>query len=454
MNRSFAKAATDIFIMKAMDETHHSQPQLVGATGDLYQGSIAQTATKEAATPSDNPESSLLSPVKISQTPKNESNYFKSAQWSPDGTTILTSSADNTLRSFILPPDLLTPPHPQKLQPYAVHKSPEPLHATAFHPCYDLQEPSTCLALASPRSLPIRLFSPFTADRILASYPLVSPTTEAWTAPHSLLFDPRGGNTFFAGSESCVSVFDVNRDGDAPVTRMHTTPSRRGGAAGRGGQGMKGIVSALGMSSQGMLAAGTYSRWVGLYDGFGRGGSAGVFSVGTEDEVEPGGGITQVVWSACGRYLCVVERASDGVGIWDIRGTGRRLAWLRGRNAKTQQRLGVDVMGGEVWAGGLNGLVRVWEGLGMAEGVIDPSWEFKAHDDAISSTTLHSSGSVLATCSGQRHSLAPVPANEDLDSESDSDFSSLNSLSSVSSMSTSSQRPPQATDNSLKLWAL
>ena len=444
--------------MKAMDEIHHSQPQLVGATGDLYQGSIAQTATKEASIRSDNPESSL-SPGKIFPTQKNECNYFKSAQWSPDGTTILTSSTDDVLRSFILPPDLLTPPHPHKLQPYAVHKSPEPVYATAFHPSYDLQEPSTCLALASPRSLPIRLFSPFTADRILASYPLVSPTTEAWIAPHSLLFDPRQGNTFFAGSESCVSVFDVNRNGDAPVTRMHTTRSRRGGAAGRGGQGMKGIVSALGMSSQGMLAAGTYSRWVGLYDGFGRGGNAGVFSVGTADEAERGGGITQVLWSACGRYLCVVERASDGVGIWDIRDTGRRLAWLRGRNAKTQQRLGVDVMGGEVWAGSLNGLVRVWQGLGMAEGVIDPSRGFKAHDDAISSTTLHSSGSVLATCSGQRHSLAPIPEEEDLDSESDSesdsDFSSPSSLgSSSSSMSTCSQRPPHATDNNLKLWAI
>lgn len=436
-----------------MDEIHLPQPQLVGDTGDLYQGSIAQTAINEAALLSDNPESSLR-PTAKSQTQKNECNYFKSAQWSPDGTTILTSSADNTLRSFVLPPDLLTPPHPQKLQPYTVHRSPEPLYATAFHPSYNLQEPSTCLALASPRSLPIRLFSPFTADRILASYPLVSPTTEAWIAPHSLLFNPQEVNTFVAGSESCVSVFDVNMNGDMPVRRMHTTSSRRGGAGGRGGQGMKGIVSALGMSSEGMLAAGTYSRWVGLYDGFGRGGNAGVFSVGTEDEVERGGGITQVIWSTCGRYLCVVERASDGVGIWDIRGSGKRLAWLRGRNAKTQQRLGVEVMGGEVWAGGLNGMVRVWEGLGMVEGVIDPSWDLKAHDDAISSTTLHPSASVMATCSGQRHSLAPLP-EEGLDSESDSDSSSLSSLSSSSSsMSTSSQRLPQATDNSLKLWAL
>ena len=294
-------------------------------------------------------------------------------------------------------------------------------------------------------------------DKILASYPLVRPSTEAWTAPHSLLFHPQDANAFFAGSESCVSVFDVSRDGEGPVTRMHTTPSRRRGGEGQGG--MKGIVSALGVGSEGMLAAGTYSRWVGLYDGFGRGGDAGVFAVGAEDEdeAERGGGITQVIWSACGRYLCVVERASDGIGVWDIRGTGKRLAWLQGRNAKTQQRLSVEVMGGEVWAGDVDGVVRVWQGLGMVEGVVDPGWEFRAHEDAVASTTLHASGSVLATCSGQRHSFHPVRPVDDLESESDSDCSSpspLGTMDSLSSTSSSSQMVPPATDHTLKLWAL
>ncbi len=221
---------------------------------------------------------------------------------------------------------------------------------------------------------------------------------------------------------------------------------------------MKGIVSALGMSGEGMLAAGTYSRWVGLYDGFGRGGDAGVFAVGTQDEGERGGGITQVLWSVCGRYLCVVERASGGVGVWDIRGTGKRLAWLRGRNARTQQRLGVEVTGGEVWAGDLEGMVRVWQALGMAEGVVDPSWGFRAHGDAVASTTLHPSGSVLATCSGQRHSIPPFRVVDDVDSESDGDSSSLDSLTLMRSLSStgaaSLQGPPKATDNTLKVWAL
>ena len=89
----------------------------------------------------------------------------------------------------------------------------------------------------------------------------------------------------------------------------------------------------------------------------------------------------------------------------------------------------------------------------MVEGVMDSGWEFRAHDDAVSSTTLHASGSVMATCSGQRHSLHSLFAVDDSDSESDSDCSSPNSLGSTNSLS-SMQRLPQAIDNTLKLWAL
>ena len=149
---------------------------------------------------------------------------------------------------------------------------------------------------------------------------------------------------------------------------------------------MKGIVSALGMSPDGILAAGTFTRNVGLYDENGSGGTVAIFPLqGIDNEardgdVGQGTGITQLLWSACSRYLCVVERGSDGVGVWDVRGTGQRLAWLRGRKSLTPQRLGVDIAGQEIWAGGTDGYVRVWEGLGMKEGSIDPVWEFKAHD--------------------------------------------------------------------------
>lgn len=150
---------------------------------------------------------------------------------------------------------------------------------------------------------------------------------------------------------------------------------------------MKGIVSALGMSGEGLLAAGTFTRNVGLYDDYGNGGTVAIFPLrddgdrmSADGEVGQGTGVTQLLWSACARYLCVVERGSDGIDIWDIRGAGRRLAWLRGRRALTPQRLGAEVAGHEIWAGGTDGKIRVWDSLGTKEGVIDPVWEFGAHD--------------------------------------------------------------------------
>ncbi|MCJ1390713.1 hypothetical protein MMC18_003574, partial [Xylographa bjoerkii] len=368
-------------------------PRLLGSTGDLYNGTINAKDDQETVK-FVKKAGETASSTKVGA--HQESNYFKSAQWSADGTTLLTS-----------PPDLLSTTAIHSLCPYASHVLPSPAYALAVYLSYDLSTPNTALYVASPSSLPIRLISPFVPG-ILASYPLINQTTEAFIAPHSLLFDAYGDNVnhFFAGSESEISIFDINRNGEGPLSRMKTIPSRRKKIVG-GGVGMKGIVSALAMSSEGILAAGTFGRWLGLYDTGGRGGTAGIFEVGKidedEDGVGDGAGITQLLWSPCARYLCVVERGSEGIGVWDIRSTGKRVSWLRGRKAKTMQRLSVEVVGSELWSGGTDGDVSVWEGLGVQEGLVDPVYEFRAHEDAVSSAVMHSSGTVLATCSGQRH---------------------------------------------------
>jgi hypothetical protein len=80
----------------------------------------------------------------------------------------------------------------------------------------------------------------------------------------------------------------------------------------------------------------------------------------------------------------VVERKSRGVLVFDVRVTGKLVAWLEGREADTNQRLGVDVFEGEggveIWGGGIDGMVRVWKAVGKTEGGIERSWEFRAHD--------------------------------------------------------------------------
>jgi telomerase Cajal body protein 1 len=159
-----------------------------------------------------------------------------------------------------------------------------------------------------------------------------------------------------------------------------------------GGVGMRGIVSALSMQSEeesgtGMLAASTWTRWVGLYDANGMGGTVAQWSVAeaADEHAGVGGaGVTQTLWSSCGRYLCVVERKSGGVLVYDVRVAGKMVAWLEGRNPWTNQRLGVDIFeserGMEVWAGGVDGVVSIWEGVGKSEGAMERAWEWKAHD--------------------------------------------------------------------------
>lgn len=271
------------------------------------------------------------------------------------------------------------------------------------------------------------------------------------------------------------------------MTRLPTIPSKRHKMKG-GGVGMRGIVSALGMQSEeaGMLAAGTWTRWVGLYDANGMGGTVAQWSVAEAADQHAGvggGGVTQTVWSGCGRYLCVVERKSGGVLIYDVRVTGKVVAWLEGREAWTNQRLGVDVFEGEggmeVWAGGIDGIVRVWNGVGKSEGAMERAWEWKAHDgksnlvlmksdmlinaDPVTSTIVHSSGTVVATCSGQRSTPTTddsESSSEDSDSDEDSVEDSDESCSdeeSESQSATPNQAPmlnSRAPDNSIKVWCL
>lgn len=289
------------------------------------------------------------------------------------------------------PPDLLgerSTPH--RLEPYSTLASAEPTYATAIYPFFSLQDPSTTLFLSSVRDHPIRLTSAL-APVSLATYSLVSPTTEAFITPHSMIYPSSlGGTHFLTGSDSLICLFDVSRPGnDGPVSWMPTIPSKRKQIVG-GGVGMKGIISAMAVDpiGDGILAAGTFTRQVGLYDSNGSGQLLGTFNVAkTEATRRIGGrGVTQLLWSPCSRYLYIAERQSDGVLIYDIRMTGQLLGWLEGRKTLTNQRMKVDVVSSgedgshEIWAGGTDGFMRVWRNPALTAGGQSPSWESKVHD--------------------------------------------------------------------------
>lgn len=254
---------------------------------------------------------------------------------------------------------------------------------------------------------------------------------------------------------------------------------------------MRGIVSALALQSStdqntgtSILAAGTWTRWIGLYDASGLGGTVATWDISSAADVEAGvwgQGISDVGWSGCGRYLWVAERKSKGVLVYDVRVTGKLVTWLGGREADTNQRMGVGCFEGEegteIWAGGTDGVVRVWEGVGRKEGACDRDWEWKAHDgqipffgllwsamneklyanlrtiDPVGSIVLHPSGTVVATCSGQRaeFNLADDSTSDDSDNESSDEQHASSSPQSHARKAKATGRTP---DNSLKVWSL
>lgn len=289
------------------------------------------------------------------------------------------------------PPDILEETtEPRELTSYCTITSSDAVNAVVGYPFFDLGNPSTALVLSSRKDLPIRLNSALTGQ-LTASYSLVNPMTEAYICPNSLIFNHEG-DRFIAGSDSLLSVFNLSRPGQQPISSFPTGPRRRNDCLYNPAINMRGIVSALAIDAPSkVLAAGTYSRHVGLYDSVGEGECIGVFCLkGTTADAQIGGaGITQISWSACGRYLYIAERKSDGVIIYDIRKTGQLLAWLEGRAANTNQRMSVDIVttdvpdDNEVWGGGSDGYVRMWKNAHQQEGFVLPTFEFKAHEGKV-----------------------------------------------------------------------
>ncbi|KAI1209028.1 uncharacterized protein F4807DRAFT_107985 [Annulohypoxylon truncatum] len=399
------------------DEVHpeDSRVELVASTGDI----TLQNDIRSSLSPSP-------SPPLFNERNDGLRGYFETAHWTADGTTILTSSSSNLISGYIVPEDLLSPSakHPLPLTPQASIQLPEPSAVLSSAPYFHLSSPWTQQLLVSARDHPIQLLylSPSASSHTPASaaYPLTKQRSETFLTATSLVW-PNPGTHFIAGTRSLLAKYDLSRPNSEPVLRVKTIPSERHLSKGNG-IGMRGAISSLAAqppdaSNASLVAAGTWTRWVGLYDFAGADGScAATWSVGRaadssdgEDGASIGGdGVMQTLWSPCGRYLLVSERKAAGILVYDVRVTGKLLGWLAGREARSNQRMTADAFPGgggragfEVWAGTTGGAVKVWEGVGGREGAHEPAWGWEAaRRSTVGSACVHLSGAVVATCSG------------------------------------------------------
>ncbi|KAG4302811.1 hypothetical protein PCK1_000971 [Pneumocystis canis] len=148
----------------------------------------------------------------------------------------------------------------------------------------------------------------------------------------------------------------------------------------------RGIVSSLCLNNLKFLAAGTFNATVGIYSNEGDGDVISVFNVGD-------GGVTQVLWIDDYKLL-VVSRKSEKMSIWDIR-TFSCIKTLGPRLAMTQQRMTVDAWDDYIIAGSMDGIVRIWKNYNLF-------FQWRAYHDVVSSSVVHPSYPLVATCSGSR----------------------------------------------------
>jgi hypothetical protein len=378
---------------------------------------------------------------------KHHTSCIQEAQISPDGTCIFTSDFDHSFSVYAI--DASVPPGSpaRPLKPYAQFTSSDPIWAFAANPLFDVNDANTSHVLVSRRDRYVTLHNalwnvsqthdsslpssdskePVNISTPVVSYKLINNLTEAVVAPLSMSYT-HSGTHFFAGHRNAIATFDIEYS-DVPIHTISTIPSARSKLKG-GGRGFKGWISALYLSPPstfahgGLLAAGSRTRHVGIYDAT-SGEEVTTFSLpGTIDGKKlananmrhvMGDGVSYLKYSPCGKYLYVAERQSDVLLIYDVRNFSLTLGYCAGRKAMTKQKLGFDIwnagaspydieaMSHEVWAGGTDGMVRVWRDPYRKEGAVEADELVKIGDGdtPVMGTMIHPTGGLAVAACGK-----------------------------------------------------
>ncbi|XP_029311036.1 telomerase Cajal body protein 1 isoform X2 [Cottoperca gobio] len=354
-------------------------------------------------------------------------NYLKGCKWAPDGSCILTNSADNVLRVYNVPPeiysynwDLLS-----EMSPVLRMAEGDTIYDYCWYPKMNSLEADTCFLASSSRDNPVHVWDAFYGE-VRASFRPYNHLDEL-TAAHSLCFSP-DGTQLYCGFDKTVRVFYTERPGRDCEERPTVVKK----------QGQSGIISCFGFSPcQSVYACGSYSRCAGLYS----------CQDGTLLALLPTrhhGGLTHLLFSPDGNYLYTGGRKDPEILCWDLREPDKVLFSLK-RNVATNQRIyfDLDMSGRYLLSGDTEGVVSVWDTLTASpdanEALLQPQLRFKAHWDCTNGISIHPFMPLLATSSGQRQFPSPGESEGDSASEGEGGEGVMS---------------PQETrqDNALSLW--
>ncbi|OBZ90666.1 Telomerase Cajal body protein 1 [Choanephora cucurbitarum] len=376
-----------------------SQPcHLIGSTADRYNDSVRHCLAKD---------SHLIQQTVDLEQQSTGNNYFRNAKWSPDGSFLLTNSADDVLRLFQLPQNVYEEQdtgEPVQMAPNLGIREGEAVYDFAWFPTMNAQDPSTCCFITSVRDHPIQLWDACTGS-VRASYRAID-HCERFVGPNVLCFN-LDGSKIYTGYENMIEIFDTY---SGSSDKKPTIPKRKSR------HGQKGIISCLDFAPDGYYyAAGSYSASIGIYDAHND--KLSLKLTGIE------AGVTQVKFSKDGLYLFSASRHSDTILCWDIRDSANVLYELP-RPGRTNQRIQFDLdpSGKYLITGDTQGNLLSYD---ITTGALEDIETKKRlvssvslHQDIISSVSFNPVYPVMSTCSGQRKfSLPSVDSDESEEEE-------------------------------------
>ncbi|KAJ3625249.1 hypothetical protein MTP99_018810 [Tenebrio molitor] len=318
-----------------------------------------------------------------------DQHYLKGCKWSPDGTCLLTVVRGAGMHVMELPTDLYSGETIMNSRPIVALSPavsvPESglIYDYCWYPGMNSANPATCCWLSSGHEGPIHLWDAFSGN-LRCSYRGYNSVDEL-EAAISVTFSADGQNVF-CGYKKNVKIFSTGRPGREFVEYPTTHPASC-------------LVAS--QAQPGVVAIGSWKNTIELVSQ-----SDGSFRHLCKLTGHKGG-ITAMAFSLDGSRLYSGGRKDKEIICWDLRVPGRPMFCLT-REANTNQKISIDLSRCGNWlvSGGSDGKVQVWN-------VHDSTYptvhmQMPLHSDSCNGVSLHPYRPILATATGQHHTLDPL----------------------------------------------